>query len=106
GAQDVLKTHCHRCHGDKSSNKGGMSFVLDRDKLVARHKIVPGDPGDSPLFRRVAQGEMPPEGVQPRPGKDDLALLRRWIEAGAPPVLASGDNRAFIAEAEAVRLIA
>jgi WD40 repeat protein len=61
-----------------------MNFVLDRDKLVARRKVVPGAPERSPLFRRVAAGKMPPPGEGDRLSPSDVALLRRWIEAGAP----------------------
>src|SRR5438128_2059392 len=82
--QAVLKTHCGRCHGPGSPAKGGMGYVLDRDRLVGRQQIVPGNPAESKLFRRVLHGEMPPPAVQARPGAEDLALLRRWIEAGAP----------------------
>src|SRR5205823_795416 len=36
------------------------------------------------LFRRVLKGSMPPKGETPRPSRDEIALLRRWIAAGAP----------------------
>ena len=40
----VLKTHCYRCHGQDGAVEGGLNYVLDRDRLVARRKVVPGDP--------------------------------------------------------------
>jgi WD40 repeat protein len=80
----VLQTHCHRCHGKDGAIEGGMNFILDRDKLIARGKILAGKPNDSPLFRRVASGKMPPAGEQPRPSAAEVALLRQWIGAGAP----------------------
>src|SRR5947209_8655060 len=83
-AQAILKANCHRCHGRDGALEGGFNYVLDRDKLVARQKVVPGKPDESLLFKRVAAGKMPPEGEEPRPGKDDVAVLRQWIEAGAP----------------------
>jgi WD40 repeat protein len=91
-ARAVLKSHCHRCHGQDGSVEGGLNYVLDRDKLVARHKVVPGDPEQSPLWRRVAAGKMPPPGEQPRPGEADLAVLRRWIAGGAPAGQPSADR--------------
>jgi WD40 repeat protein/mono/diheme cytochrome c family protein len=83
-ARAVLDVHCHRCHGEQGAVEGGMNYVLDRDKLVSRKKIVPGQPDQSPLFRKVSAGKMPPAGEQPRPGPAEIAVLRQWIEAGAP----------------------
>jgi WD40 repeat protein len=80
----ILDANCHRCHGKDGAIEGGMNFILDRDKLVARRKIVPGKPDESPLFKRLTSGKMPPAGEQPRPTAADIALLRQWIEAGAP----------------------
>jgi mono/diheme cytochrome c family protein len=96
-AQAVLKTHCHRCHGQDGVAKGRFGYVLDRDKLIARNKVVPGSPSESELYQRVASNEMPPPGKTPRPGKDDLALLKRWIEAGAPAFVATAP-RQFLPE--------
>ena len=84
-ARAVLERHCHRCHGQGGSSKGGFDYALDRDRLVARKKVVPGKPDESELFQRVLKGEMPPARA-PRPDARDLALLRRWIAAGAPAV--------------------
>src|SRR5205809_1090167 len=53
-AQAVLKQHCYRCHGQDGSLEGGMSFILDRDRLIARKKVVPGNAQQSPLWKRVA----------------------------------------------------
>lgn len=83
-ARAILETYCHRCHGKDGNVEGGLNYVMDRDKLVARHKLIPGRPDDSPLFRRVAAGKMPPAGQTPRPSAADIVVLRQWIEAGAP----------------------
>ena len=83
-AKAVLKTHCYRCHGQDGSVEGAMNFVTDLGKLVARKKIVPHDLKGSRLFRRVDDGTMPPPDEQPRPGVAEIAVLKRWIEAGAP----------------------
>ena len=61
--------------------EGGFNFVLDRDKLVARHKVIPGDAEKSRLYRRVHRGEMPPEEEAVRPSTDDIVVLRQWVEA-------------------------
>ena len=54
-AQEILKANCNRCHGPDSPGKGGMNFILDRDKLVARNKIVPGNAAESKLYQRDPQ---------------------------------------------------
>jgi mono/diheme cytochrome c family protein len=104
-AQAVLKAHCARCHGPAGTGKGGMNFILDRNRLVSRQKIIPGNVADSPLYQRVLQGEMPPPGVKARPSPDEVAVLRHWIEAGAPPFEATPDKRPWLAETDAVYLI-
>ncbi len=103
-AQAILKANCHRCHGQDGTVEGGMNFILDRDKLVARKKIVPGKAEQSPLFKRIAAGKMPPAGEQPRPCPADLALLKQWIEAGARPGTAA-PARILVSEADVYDLI-
>ena len=80
-AQAVLKTHCHRCHGKDGTDKGGFHYVLDRDKLLARNKVVPGKPAASEIYKRAAAGEMPPPEQKLRPDKNDLTALEQWIAA-------------------------
>jgi WD40 repeat protein/mono/diheme cytochrome c family protein len=83
-AQAVLKTHCHRCHGQDGSVEGAVNYVTDLAKLVARKKVVPNDPKGSRLFRRVDDGTMPPPDESPRPSAAEIAVLKKWIDAGAP----------------------
>src|SRR3954454_7184699 len=66
-AQAILKANCYRCHGQEGAVEGGMNYVLDRDKLLARRKVVPGHADKSPLYRRIVAGRMPPRGESPRP---------------------------------------
>ena len=70
----VLNANCHRCHGQDGSAEGGMNFILDPAKLVARKKIVPGQPDQSLLFKRLSTGKMPPAGETPRPAEADIAV--------------------------------
>jgi WD40 repeat protein len=100
--QDILRSHCARCHDRQGVNNGGFDYLLDRDALVARRQVVPGQPASSELLRKIVQGEMPPKG--PRPSKQEQAILEKWIAAGAPdwrPRPAPGLN-----DADAYRLIA
>jgi WD40 repeat protein/mono/diheme cytochrome c family protein len=83
-AQAVFKLHCYRCHGENGSIEGGVNYVGDLSKLVGRKKVVPGNPDASRLFRRIDEGTMPPPDEKPRPSVDEIAAIRKWIEAGAP----------------------
>lgn len=104
-AREILTTNCHRCHGQNGAVEGGFNYLLDRDRLVARKKIVPGQPEKSPLLQRIQDGEMPPEDEKPRPTAEDIARLRRWIAAGAPAFAPSAASPSFIAPTEVVRAI-
>jgi mono/diheme cytochrome c family protein len=85
-ARKVLKTYCSKCHGPDSVGKGGFKDVLDRKRLVATGKVVLRDLARSELYQRVTSIDdpMPPLGVEPRPSPEDIDVLKRWIEEGAP----------------------
>jgi serine/threonine-protein kinase len=83
-ARAVLKKYCAGCHGPDGTNEGNMNYILDFKKLQEKKKLVPGDPAKSKLYKKVAGGEMPPEEEKVRPAREDIALLERWIRAGAP----------------------
>src|SRR5262249_22274033 len=104
-AQGILKTNCYRCHGQDGAARGGMDYILDRDKLVARRRIVPGNAALSPLYKKALRGEMPPPSQKVRPGPRDLALLKQWIDAGAPAAGSGTKARKFISEGDTLRWI-
>jgi mono/diheme cytochrome c family protein len=101
-ARAVLAGHCAACHGGADRARGGFGYVLDRDRLVEAGQVVPGKPRRSPLYQRIADGEMPP-AKRPRPSADELATLRRWIESGAPALPAPPP--VLIAESEMLRRV-
>jgi len=100
-ARDIFKTYCYRCHGQDGANEGGFNYVVDLKQLVGRRKVVPGEPGKSRLLKRILNEDdpMPPAEAKQRPSPQEIALLKKWIEAGAPPaeVLA---QRNFLAPAD------
>ncbi|MFO0881166.1 MAG: c-type cytochrome domain-containing protein [Gemmataceae bacterium] len=91
-ARAVLQTHCHRCHGQDGTVEGGLNYVLDRDRLIARRKIVPGSPERSPLLTRIHTGKMPPPDEKTRPSPAEIKLLHDWIAAGAPAERPAGEG--------------
>jgi mono/diheme cytochrome c family protein len=106
-ARDVLQTHCHRCHGRDGSNEGGFSYVLDAGKLVERRKVVAGEPGKSRLFKRITSGDnpMPPADELDRPTAEDVAVVKRWIEAGAPSFVPVEPDRDPLSPGQVIRLV-
>lgn len=100
----ILRDHCHHCHGENGSAKGGMNYVLNPFRLVEAGKIVAGKPAESPLLAAVKQGHMPPPGSGRRLTDAEIADLERWIAAGALPWTASLP-RQVITEAEVLEHI-
>ncbi|MFO0811335.1 MAG: SUMF1/EgtB/PvdO family nonheme iron enzyme [Gemmataceae bacterium] len=106
-ARQILDVNCHRCHGQDGTVEGGLNFILDAKKLVARKTVLPGEPGKSKLYKRLTNEDdpMPPEAETVRPSKEDIALVRKWIAAGAPAVENATPARPFIADAQVMTWI-
>jgi hypothetical protein len=94
-AYSVLKKHCAACHtGAKPKSRVADYDVLSHASLTKARKddddkpyrlIVPKDLKQSALWERVGvDGTMPPMKVKTRPSAEDKAVLKKWIEAGAP----------------------
>lgn len=87
----ILSDICYKCHGpDKAKRKADLRFDFEasaKAKLGDHFAIVPGDPAQSELIKRVttndADDKMPPgdSGLEIKPRQ--VELLRRWIEQGA-----------------------
>src|SRR5438105_2034794 len=61
--RDLFKANCLECHGDKFV-KGGVK-ILDRELLVSKSEVVPGNAEDSQLYTRITatdESVMPPAG--------------------------------------------
>ncbi len=86
--QAVLRQYCAGCH---SAQEPEHDLVLETyEGILAGGKsgavVLPGEPDNSRLLLMVEgklQPSMPPEGNE-APTPDEIALLRAWIEAGAP----------------------
>ena len=82
--QPVLEQQCLACHNPQKAG-GGLRLDTRSSLLKAGTggpAVVPGRPEQSPLYRSVASGAMPPGG--PRLDAAALAALRDWIAEGAP----------------------
>lgn len=91
----LMSNTCFTCHGpDEEENESEFridSFATATGPLPSdedRRGIVPGDPEASEVYLRITDrgdGEMmPPESFRHRLSDFDKALIRRWIEQGAP----------------------
>jgi mono/diheme cytochrome c family protein len=92
--RSLLAAKCFACHGpDEATRQAGLRLDTIEgqradlgDGFVS---IVPGDAEASEVFARVLEEDpdlrMPPPEAHPRGlSSDEVALLRTWIEAGAP----------------------
>ncbi len=87
--QPILAAKCQSCHGPEVQES---SFRVDQiDSLMTggasgATSILPHKPAESDLLTRVAsrrpEQRMPPAG--PRLSRDEVTLIRRWIQQGAP----------------------
>jgi mono/diheme cytochrome c family protein len=94
--QPILSENCYKCHGPDNQESG---LRLDKKETAMKGgergtPILPGRPGESLLFRAVNGGgeDVPrmPKKADPL-GNENIALIRAWIEQGAPwPDTSSG----------------
>ncbi|MFO0812237.1 MAG: PSD1 and planctomycete cytochrome C domain-containing protein [Gemmatales bacterium] len=88
----ILKQHCIVCHGP---NKQQGKLRLDQDSATLRKLLTK----PSGLLERVTASDatvrMPPEG--PALKSEEIAILRQWIEQGAPWPAQSSPHWAFVA---------
>ena len=87
----ILESHCVECHG---ANLQESNYRLDlRSSALGTADfgdppIVPGNAVESPLYQVVAGSHadeitMPPEGEGEPLSAEEVAILKRWIDAGA-----------------------
>ncbi len=85
----IFEKSCFKCHGPEKQ-KGKLRL----DSLAAALKggengpdVVPGQSAKSPLVHNVARliedDAMPPEGKGDPLTKDQIGLIRAWIDQGA-----------------------
>jgi hypothetical protein len=88
----ILANNCLLCHGPDAKARKGDLRLDTRDGALLAHEgkaaIVPSKPDESELLRRVTSTDrdevMPPTKSGKKLTKEQVTLLRRWIEQGAP----------------------
>ena len=83
----LLERSCVACH-QPSKAKGGLDLSTRAGALHGGDDgaaLVPGKAGDSTLYRRATHQDEPGmPAKKPKLPDADLALLKAWIDAGAP----------------------
>ncbi len=94
----ILLRHCTVCHG-RHRKEGGLD-LRTRISMLRGGKsgpaFVPGKPEESRLIQKTRAGQMPPPArlveVSVKPIEaTEIAVLARWIAAGAPEVATRAD---------------
>ncbi len=77
----VLEANCAKCHGGDSAALGSINYITNLDELIKNGKVVPGDPNNSPIWRRLTSTDapMPPPSETTRPSDGDVSTIERWI---------------------------
>jgi mono/diheme cytochrome c family protein len=87
----IFNEHCIACHGGVKQ-ASGLSLIYRESALREADSgataIVPGDPDKSSLIERISDTDpdfrMPPVAHGPALSVREIALIRKWIEEGAP----------------------
>jgi len=87
--QPILQANCYRCHGGMN-HRGGLNLQTRASMIKGGHDgtvLVPGDPAQSLLIKLIRH-EGPANDPMPMPPKEklsdaDIAVVERWVKAGA-----------------------
>lgn len=81
----ILSDNCMFCHGPDPATREA-DLRLDDEQAAHDYVLVPGEPDESELFRRITSKDinerMPPVDSGRSLSEQQIELLRRWIEQG------------------------
>ena len=81
----IFEQHCLDCHGEFGSYSDVLT--IKHKNLMEDRAVIPGQPDASELYLRLLgdtdSGSQMPLGQEPL-DPEEIATIRRWIEAGAP----------------------
>lgn len=91
----ILSDRCYACHGpDANKREADLRLDIQEEAYKAlkenpgSHAIVPGKPNQSEVYLRISSTDttyrMPPaSGNLPALTKEEIAIIKKWIEQGA-----------------------
>lgn len=90
----ILSDNCFACHGpDANKREAGLRLDIEENAYAAlkenpgAHAIVPGNPGQSELVRRIKSTNpdemMPPPSSNLRLTEEEISVLENWVAQGA-----------------------
>lgn len=80
----LFQAKCSKCHNDKV-RKSDLDLSTPANILKGGESgrvVVPGKPGESPLYEKVHSGAMPP-GKGNRLSSSEVETIKNWIASGA-----------------------
>jgi hypothetical protein len=89
----ILSNHCYHCHGPDAEQRQAGLRLDQREAAMAplesgQRALVPGDSAASELLSRLLttdpDKQMPPASFHKPVPAEQVELLRRWIDQGAP----------------------
>jgi mono/diheme cytochrome c family protein len=83
----ILSDNCFRCHGPEVKSRKGKLRLDVREAAVEREAIIPGNPDESEIIRRLIStdedDQMPPPDTHKVVTPAQIETLRKWISQGA-----------------------
>src|SRR5262249_52317199 len=87
----ILQEHCIRCHGTEKKPKGKLNLATKAAAMKGGESgacIVPGQCDKSTFYTMLIETDpnkdkMPPLTEKNQPSKQQIEILRKWIEQGA-----------------------
>jgi hypothetical protein len=88
----ILSDNCFQCHGPDSGSRQADLRLDKHDSALAAladgTPIVPGKSAESLVYQRISSSDasfrMPPEEAHKALTPEQIATIKRWIDAGAP----------------------
>jgi len=83
----ILSDNCFACHGPDAKNRKGKLRLDLREAVLEKKAIIPGDPNESELIKRIFAHDpddlMPPAESHKVLTTAQKELLRDWVSQGA-----------------------
>jgi uncharacterized membrane protein len=82
----ILEAKCAKCHGARQ--RSGRLDIRTKDDMLkgggSGPAFVSGDSAKSLMVDMMFYNEMPPKREKNKVTKDELEVIKKWIDAGAP----------------------